>query len=471
MEKSLVAITGQEKYITTSGVRQYVSEAKATLCTGSCVMIDKKKYILTCGHCLLNFSIYLHNPLVPTRYKGTVEFVSKEMDLMLLSSQLTDHLTPIELDLLNMPFGKSVIKWSCQREDHGAITTTKGIVRALSRTFIGIGIVQVLLYEIDMRTIPGDSGSPILKDDKIIAIASASDNYNDQPSYCVTGMMIKTFIDNFLRYKSKGDLLLGFPKLPILYQNSIENKPALKKMLNYQKNYGIYVTKSGDDNIKTGDVLLEINNISINSDGNVLISDIWKEAKYKIPIPLIDYVNFLPPNSPASLKIFRDDKFIDIKLDPSKYVRKTIRSITAHKYLEFTWCGLTFTPLTYEFLHEAETYDFPIQSLLPSIRLFINVYEFTQRSCILITSCMLHDDLDLNMVSYTIVDTVNNIAPTELDHLHGLLSSGDFKYITIKLFSTDNILVFDRDTVKKIPTSYFSPLVENSLYIPKILKK
>tara|TARA_Y100000991_G_C21972529_1_gene350223 strand:+ start:1049 stop:2341 length:1293 start_codon:yes stop_codon:yes gene_type:complete len=251
---------------------QDFNEIKSSSGTGFFI---KPNYILTCYHVIKNhvkISI-THNLTRKQKINVNVHSIYPEDDLAVLYVDNKKYginvPNNIPLHILNTPIDDELnnVLVMGYPLDSNHMKTSKGVLAGFHDS----------LFQTDATLNPGNSGGPLIWEDKIIGVnvAKISSEKVDNVGYAIP-------IQRFIIYKKtipssvKNKLYLK-PKLGFTCQN-IESEEQFKKFnLNLQEYYGTRVTKIMNDSlinntgIEIGDFLLEFDNKKIDIYGDIKI--------------------------------------------------------------------------------------------------------------------------------------------------------------------------------------------------------
>lgn len=235
---------------------------------GSGFFIDTRGHIITCSHCVEDASyVFVEIPSEGNKqYKAVVKGLSPYFDIALLKVQnyknngfcelddgKIDIVPGIETIAVGYPLGQDNIK------------ITRGIISGQQYNF----------YQTDTPINPGNSGGPLFYKNKVIGINAAGvpSKEADGIGYSVP---IRRFhlIKRFLFNNTKSTKLLLYPSsFGFQYSLTTENT---KNFLDHNcKSGGVFITNIikntpvSNSGLKKHDILCTINNIEIDSYGNL----------------------------------------------------------------------------------------------------------------------------------------------------------------------------------------------------------
>ena len=248
--------------------RPWQSRGSISSSGSGCVMAGNR--ILTNAHVVNEHTfIQVRKESNPKKYTAKVEAIGHDCDIAILSVEdesFFDNIKPLEFgELPQLQDTVTVIGFPMGGDK---ISITEGVVSRVDITRYVQSAKQLLAVQIDAALNPGNSGGPVFKDDKIIGIAMQIISNSQNIGYMIPTPIIKHFLKDLEDGKYH-----GFPTLGIEYNNSENN--ALRIYFKIAKHEGgVVVTRvlpfsSAYDVLKEGDVILEVNGISIGVDGTV----------------------------------------------------------------------------------------------------------------------------------------------------------------------------------------------------------
>ncbi len=239
---------------------------------GSGVIIENNQ-ILTAAHVIDNTqSIYVRKTGSAIKYEAELQFISDSSDLALIT--VTDReffkgTKPVKLgDLPKL--GDEVTTWGFP-EGGTQLALTKGIVSRIDFDEYAYSATYNLVCQIDAAINSGASGGGAFVNNQLVGITFQGMGSEDAENigYIIPPPVIKQFL------KDTGDGIMdGVPALGIKFQAM--GNPQLREKYQMQEDMtGQLVTinsmNSEDDtnSIKTNDVILEVNGVSVANDGTI----------------------------------------------------------------------------------------------------------------------------------------------------------------------------------------------------------
>lgn len=423
-------------------------------CTGFCIEYKKKKYIMTCEHCI-GTEIYLQSSFSSKIYPGKIIFSTQCLDIMLLESDICEELIPLKFEIKIPSMGEKITMQSYQSGDRGDLQFGRGFVRNLE--IIDIAYMERLTLAVDMHIIPGDSGSPILNSkNMIVGIVSAGDD-NDYGGFILANIYIENFFERLEHYNKTKELFY-FTNLTITTRQLVNCK-ALRGYLGYDETFediGILVLHEhirGAQVFKKNDILMKINNIPIDNEGNIPLHKIvdCSDTFFRIPFRIL--VSMLLPDSMIKLEVFRDKRVEKIEYKCKAFLPEYYISAEEVPNSSLFWAGGIFQPVSLELINQLSLDDYSLQRKTASFR---NSVPPNVRLVIL-TSSFFHPSLDLHNLHNEFVKAVNDVIVDDIVHLKELLENNTSEYIVISFYSTYVELIFKMTTVKALNRDiYFS---------------
>lgn len=248
-------------------------------CRGSGVVIEQngKKYILTNAHVVQNHSdVHVRLGTTDQRYPAKVVIVGYQCDLALLEvdhPEFTANAKPLplgemvvdrqEVQILGFPMGGEEMSYS-----EGPVSRI--MVEIYSQT-----MELNLQVQTQAPINSGNSGGPVICEDKLVGIAFQSLEVGDGIHYFIPMPVINHFLTDAFSGQYK-----GFPDLAITIQE-LENQHLRDYYGLTKEQTGIRIIKVDPLSdpaglLKTDDIILAIDGISISNDGKVNIPGIGK---------------------------------------------------------------------------------------------------------------------------------------------------------------------------------------------------
>ncbi|MFT4553658.1 MAG: S1-C subfamily serine protease [Chlamydiales bacterium] len=227
------------------------------------------------------------------------------------------------------------------------LSITKGIVSRIEPLEYAHSGHSLIAYQIDAAINPGNSGGPALMDEQIVGIVMQTIPSGDGLGFMIPPELITRFLN-----ESDKEHYVGIPDLGIKGQ-LLENKDLRRYLGMKDQHSGFMVMSvapqsSAFKDIKSGDVVLEINGLQIANNGSVLL-----ENGKRVSAMTIIQRGFI--GEEAEIKILRkkEELFVKVPLQASlgshDLVPRT-RYDVAPRY--FITGGIVFQPLTQNYLME-----------------------------------------------------------------------------------------------------------------------
>ena len=317
--------------------------------TGFIIKLKGKEMILTNAHVVSNaFQIRVRRSNQREFFFAKVKHIAHDCDLALLDideklnsiEEFYKNSRPLEIgDVPKLNTPVIVIGYPIGGEK---VSITQGIVSRIDMdTYSHSGIDSHLVIQVDAAINPGNSGGPAIQDGKVIGVAFQILRSGQNLGYLIPPPVIKKFLkDISLDNQYDGYIELGVVDQPL-------DNPMMKSAFNLPeeyKDYGVLVYdilsgSSADGYIKTGDILLEIENYKITDQREVLL-----DGEYRNYIEVID--NF-EKGETIRVKVFRKNQLLNLEF-PAKITNVLdFQRKNYDKPPEYIlYGGLLFQPLT-----------------------------------------------------------------------------------------------------------------------------
>jgi len=240
--------------------------------SGSGVIIEGN-LIMTAAHIVDNsLSIHVRKTGSDKRYNANIKYISDASDLAIITIDDKDFFTNTSLLLLGQTpnIGNEVTTWGFPLGG-SQLTITKGIISRFDFNNYTHSGIHNIVGQIDAAINSGVSGGPAVVNEKLAGIAfqSLEEEGASNIGYIIPLPVINQFLEDISDEKVD-----GAPSVAIETQSMI-NPQMRKAHLMSEGMSGLLITKSShgleesQDYLKTGDVLLEIDGLSVGNDGTV----------------------------------------------------------------------------------------------------------------------------------------------------------------------------------------------------------
>ncbi|MFC1669228.1 PDZ domain-containing protein [Spirochaetota bacterium] len=311
---------------------------------GSGVII-KGKYILTNAHVVSNSTyIQVQKENDPKRYDAEIAFIGHDCDLALLKvkdESFFDNTVPLNFG--GLPVLKSKVTTFGYPVGGYRISVTKGIVSRIQLSrYMHIGDMVFLTIQTDAAINSGNSGGPVVQDNKIVGIAFQASKRSNNIGYMIPMPIIKHFLDDI-----KDGRYDGFPSMGI-YVDTLRNKSFRKYMGMKDNQSGIiikHVNPGGSSygHLKVGDILLSFDNVPLANDGSIVFGNGRIYYAHLIDVKQI--------GDEVSLKVLRKGKIINLKYPLRGHAPKISTSNEYEKLPKYyIFGGIVFQVLSREYL-------------------------------------------------------------------------------------------------------------------------
>lgn len=310
--------------------------------SGTGFLIGKNRF-LTNAHVVSDSRlIYIKKRNDPKPYKAKIVHIAHDCDLAMLelaNPGAFEEVPPLYLG--DIPKLDTTVRAIGYPIGGDRMSITRGVVSRIEfNTYTHSAVDAHLSIQVDAAINPGNSGGPVIQAGKVVGVAFQG--YNGSVAQN-TGYMIPTpVIERFLKDVEDGNydqyVDLGIQKFNLL-------NPAQRRALGLENYEGLGVMvgaafKAGSaaGKLEVGDVLLEIDQLPIASDGFLTIGD--------ERIEMSEVVERKFRGETVSIKLLRDgeEKTVDVELqrfDPA-YIKGNNYEVKP-RYIMFA--GLLFQPL------------------------------------------------------------------------------------------------------------------------------
>ena len=359
----------------------------------------------------------------PKKYVATVEFIAHDCDLAQLKVEDPDFWKDTKpLDLGPVPEIESSVSVYGYPIGGERMSVTKGIVSRIDfRTYAHSVMDSHLCIQIDAAINPGNSGGPVMQQGKVVGVAFQGLGGADAQN---VGYMIPTpVIGHFLKDIADGHydryMDLSIATFPLM-------NAAHRRALGLpEDDRGLAVTTVGSASVcagklRSGDVLLRIDGLDIQSDGMVQLEGERMqmaevaERKYKG-----DKVKF---------EVWRDRKLVteEVTFERAWPYTHQATSYEPPKYVVFG--GLLFQPMNRNLV---ATYQFANLRVFHHFAHFIEEELYKERDEVIVLTALLPDPINTYLDEFRegIIRKVNGTAIRNVKELAAAFTKQADEYV------------------------------------------
>ena len=386
--------------------------------------VVKANRLMTNAHVVSNAKLLtVEKENDPKKYVATVEFIAHDCDLAQLKVEDPDFWKDTKpLDLGPVPEIESSVSVYGYPIGGERMSVTKGIVSRIDfRTYAHSVMDSHLCIQIDAAINPGNSGGPVMQQGKVVGVAFQGLGGADAQN---VGYMIPTpVIGHFLKDIADGHydryMDLSIATFPLM-------NAAHRRALGLpEDDRGLAVTTVGSASVcagklRSGDVLLRIDGLDIQSDGMVEIEGARMqmaevaERKYKG-----DKVKF---------EVWRDRKLVteEVTFERAWPYTHQATSYEPPKYVVFG--GLLFQPMNRNLV---ATYQFANLRVFHHFAHFIEEELYKERDEVIVLTALLPDPINTYLDEFRegIIRKVNGTAIRNVKELAAAFTKQADEYV------------------------------------------
>jgi S1-C subfamily serine protease len=386
--------------------------------------VVKANRLMTNAHVVSNAKLLtVEKENDPKKYVATVEFIAHDCDLAQLKVEDPDFWKDTKpLDLGPVPEIESSVSVYGYPIGGERMSVTKGIVSRIDfRTYAHSVMDSHLCIQIDAAINPGNSGGPVMQQGKVVGVAFQGLGGADAQN---VGYMIPTpVIGHFLKDIADGHydryMDLSIATFPLM-------NAAHRRALGLpEDDRGLAVTTVGSASVcagklRSGDVLLRIDGLDIQSDGMVQLEGERMqmaevaERKYKG-----DKVKF---------EVWRDKKLVteEVTFERAWPYTHQATSYEPPKYVVFG--GLLFQPMNRNLV---ATYQFANLRVFHHFAHFIEEELYKERDEVIVLTALLPDPINTYLDEFRegIIRKVNGTAIRNVKELAAAFTKQADEYV------------------------------------------
>jgi S1-C subfamily serine protease len=367
------------------------------------------------------------------RYTARLEIVAHECDLAILTvkdKSFFSGVTPLKIGTL--PEFKDKVAVYGFPEGGDKLSITEGVVSRVEHSSYTHSSAYLLACQIDAAINSGNSGGPVIKEDKIVGVAfqGMSGEGVENIGYMVPAPVINHFLEDIKdgKYDGTPDLRMSLQKL--------ENPDMRQKLLMKESQTGVLVNKIYPDSpargiLKQGDILLAIDGENVENDGTIEFRRGERTfLGYSVQQKYI--------GDQTKLRILRNGIINDaiIKLNtPIDFGRLVPHEKYDVPPTYYIMGGLVFEPLTVNYLKDfgsnSEWYYFAPTNL---INKYYNGEPTDERRQVIVLIKVLADEINIGYHDHTdrVITSVNGIKISTMEDLVKAFEEHDGKYHIIE---------------------------------------
>ncbi|MCH1429892.1 MAG: serine protease [Chlamydiales bacterium] len=414
--------------------------------TGSASILEGG-YVLTNAHVVAGgVSIYLKREDNVNLFPAKILRIEHDYDLALLQVEDPDFLNGVmPLEIGEMPRPRDEIYTLGYPTGGEKLSVTRGVV---SRTEIQSSVhsgMKSMFTQIDASINPGNSGGAVVREGKLVGVATQGISYAQNIGYMVPQITVERFIKTF--YENKPSSL---PSLDVLIQDF--RNPDLRKFVGLDKDQGgILITEVLDSSVAKG--ILQKFDVVLSIDGYKLESDNSYEWRKGERISAINLIKTHLIGEPIKLKIYRDGEILDKEIILSNTINDA-RLVTHRTFgtppSYFIFGSLVFQPLNENYLGIWGE-DWISNAPNDLINHFLDGEKSQEKDQVVLLSRILPHKSNIgygDMGRGMVVEKLNGVKIKNLKHLKGLLEKHSDPYIHLELQSHSRITL-KTETIKQ----------------------
>lgn len=313
--------------------------------SGGSGFVIKGKRIMTNAH-VVSWArqILVRRYQDPKLYTARVVFIGHDCDLALLEvdePSFFDGLEPLEIG--ELPKVRTTVVTYGYPAGGEQISYTRGVVSRIElQTYVHIGNRSLLGVQTDAAINPGNSGGPVIQDGLVVGVAFQGVQGLENTGYFIPPPVIKHFLKDIEDGKYDGFPTAGIRLAPL--QN-----PAYRAKLGLTEDgIGVRIDsimpiETTAKMLKEDDVLLEVGDYKVGSDGTVLYDG--NRVHVAVVFQSVQSGESLP------IKVLRERKVLSLDLkvyvyDGDKFAGNQYDILPRY----FVYGGLVFTPLSLDYM-------------------------------------------------------------------------------------------------------------------------
>lgn len=429
LEKAMV------KIITVSNIPDYLRPwqmlGQNTISGSGCIIEGNR--ILTNAHIISNATfIQVNKSGETTKYTAKILAVDHECDIAILTvddKNFFRNSFPISIGGVPEPGEKVKVYGFPVGGDK--LSVTEGVVSRIEIGQYSHSLRNFLMIQIDAAINQGNSGGPVLKDDKIVGVAFQSMEKAQNIGYAIPSLIVKHFLEDL-----KDNDYKGFPTLGISTQG-LENESYRKKLGMKKGQTGVIVREieygaPSYGILREDDVILSINGIKIENDGTV------PYGRSRLDLSFITDLKFV--GDKITIEVLRDKQPLKLNIKMKNYIPIVPRTEYDVKPTYYIYGGLVFTKLTVNYVYGLWNQMNRRPGILDRI-----IYEIAtpEKKQIVVLQQVLADEINKGYHDFSnlIVKKVNDQEISDITDLIQKIENNKDEFLEIELEDKNKIIL------------------------------
>jgi len=439
MDKSVVMIrsAGQEFDFVTPWKQRAMSQG-----VGSGFIIEGKRVLTNAHNVSNNKYLELQKEGVAKRYPAKVAFIGHDCDLAVLAVDDSSFFDDtIALELAELPSINTTVSTYGFPMGGKHISVTEGVVsRIQMEAYAHTGADSHLVIQTDAAINPGNSGGPVMQGVKVVGVAFQGLRQAENIGYMIPTTVIRHFLTDINDGKYDGFGSLGVMLYPGLHSASYKD---YLKVPSGQEGIVVIDTlmhSSVESILQRGDVLVQIDDYTIDNDGRVKI--------YGLSLDLSEVVESKQIGQTAEISFYRDGQLTKAtaKVALNRPVFEFARQYDiSPRYVCFA--GFVFVPATRNYL-ETWGSDWPTDLPFYLRYLFRNSMQLNtdrERKEYVVLSEIMPDEINAYAGAFKsqVVESINGSPVRGLGGVWESFEKPSDDFYTIKFMGVDRPLILD----------------------------
>ncbi|SCA58375.1 Protease Do-like 10, mitochondrial [Chlamydiales bacterium SCGC AB-751-O23] len=414
--------------------------------TGSASVIGNGE-VLTNAHVVAGgVSIYLKREDDVNLYPAKIIHIEHDYDLALLKVEDPSFLKGINpIEIGDMPYPRDEIYTLGYPTGGEKLSVTKGVV---SRTEMHSSIhsgMKSMFTQIDASINPGNSGGAVVRNGKLVGVATQGMPYAQNIGYMVPQITVLRFL-----HTVKNKMPSSLPSLDISVQDF--RNPDLRGYINLEKEKGgILVSQVHETSVAKG--VLEDLDVILSLDGHKVESDNTYEWREGERISALNLIKTHLIGETIKAEIFRKGEVLEKEIVLRNSINDS-KLATFRSFGEppsyFLWGSLVFQPLSENYLGTwgDEWFSNAPKALISH---FMDGEKTEERKQIVLLSRILPHKSNIGysqMGRGLVVEKLNGREVKDLKHLQEMLKIHSEPYIILELEDKGRIIL-EAKTVKE----------------------
>nr|CAA6827908.1 MAG: Peptidase S1 [uncultured Thiotrichaceae bacterium] len=374
------------------------------------------------------------------RHEAEVVYISHEADLALLRTKEKDLYKDVKpLELGELPEVQQDVEVYGFPIGGTTLSVTRGVVSRIEKQDYAHANENLIAVQVDAAINFGNSGGPVISDDKVVGVAMQSGFFTENIGYMIPTPILRHFLKDIKDGKQDG---FGYPGFQV---QSMEN-PAMRRKygLNEEQTgilvHKVYENTPSEEVVEVGDIITAIDGYSIENNGTVE----FRPGEY---LNYTHYIDLHQLGEAVKLDVIRDSKPVELTITLDK-PGKDYLLVKPNEYDKqptyYIHGGFVFMPLNQDVMDSMD----PVPASLASASMSPPTEELKE---VVIMTKVLPADInkDHHHDAGLVIEKINGEQFTDFNEFFEKIQSSDSDFIVLEADDGYQIVIDNKEAQEK----------------------